>query len=133
MPPKKGGKKRQKTDRPTSDEEIEVSYNAQLKKIDDIWCHIENTFTEIIFHFYLKAKKKKSAEKEDGDDDDDDDKSAVDKDEAKGKQSKFPERYVEPGLWRIKDAKFRVSTPQLRKFYNIVRRDQVYTPLLRKF
>ena len=28
MPPKKGGKKRQKTDRPTSDEEIEVSYNA---------------------------------------------------------------------------------------------------------
>ena len=30
MPPKKGGKKRQKTDRPTSDEEVEVSYEFKF-------------------------------------------------------------------------------------------------------
>ena len=60
-------------------------------------------------HVYLKAKKKKkAAEKDDAADKDDADQD--DKDEAKGKKKQFPERYVEPGLWRIKDAKFRVST-----------------------
>ena len=62
-------------------------------------CHVIKTFCR----FFPKAKKQKPAAA------DDDDEGQKDDDATKGGKKVFPARYVEPGLWRIKDAKYRVT------------------------
>ena len=58
---------------------------------------------------FEKAKKQKAAQADD--DDNEGNKAVEDKEapKAEGSRKVFPARFVEPGLWRIKDAKWRVS------------------------
>ena len=55
------------------------------------------------YRFFQKAKKQKPAEADDNDEGKKDDAAT------EGGKKGFPARYVEPGLWRIKDAKYRVT------------------------
>ena len=62
----------------------------------------------ITMSFFLKAKKLntgKAAEK----DDDEGNNTGEEEGATEGTRKVIPARYVEPGLWRIKDAKWRVS------------------------
>ena len=97
MPPKKGGTKRTKKDRPTSEEDAEVSFHFKLSSIY-ILCSVYIAYLKILFNCLQKQDDGGSKEQ-------DEDKDG----EPAAKKSKHPARFVEAGLWRVKDAIYRVS------------------------